>query len=217
MQPVLHGYYRSSASWRVRLALNLKGIEYITQPVHLVREGGEQWSDAYRAMNPAAEVPTLEIDGLVLGQSIAIMEYLEETRPDPALLPAEPSARAQVRRLAEQVNASIQPLQNLRVLQRLSRELGASDDARNAWAHHYIEFGLAAYEALVAKSAGRYSVGDSVSIADCCLIPQIYNADRFGVDLSGMPTIRRVVANLYELPAVQAAHADKQPDAPAHH
>ncbi len=216
MRPVLHGYYRSSASWRVRMALNLKGIEYTSRPVHLVRDGGEQWSESYRAMNPAAEVPTLEIDGLVLGQSIAIIEYLEETRPQPPLLPADPAARAQVRRLAEQVNASIQPLQNLRVLQRLSNDLGATDEARNAWAHHYIEFGLAAYEALLCRSAGQYSVGDSVSIADCCLIPQIYNADRFGVDLGPMPTIRRVVANLYDLPAVQAAHADRQPDAPGH-
>jgi maleylacetoacetate isomerase len=216
METILHGYWRSSASWRVRLALNLKGIEYATQPVHLVKDGGEQWSDAYRSMNPAGEVPTLQIDGLVLAQSLAIIEYLEETRPEPALMPASPADRAMVRRLAEQVNASIQPLQNLRVLIRLKSEIGASEEAKNAWAHHYIQFGLAAYERILLESAGKYSVGDAVSMADCCLIPQIYNADRFAVDLEPMPTIRRVMANLYELPAVQAAHPDKQPDAPAH-
>lgn len=214
-RPVLHGYWRSSATWRVRLALNLKGIEYDYRPVHLVQDGGEQWKAAYRALNPASEVPTLEIDGVVLAQSLAIIEYLDETRPQPALLPADPVSRARVRQLAEQINASTQPLQNLRVLFKLRDDFGADQAARDAWAAHYIRVGLEAYEALLERCSGLYSVGDEISMADCCLIPQVYNADRFGVDLAAMPRIRSICASLSSNPAVVAAHPDVQPDAPS--
>jgi maleylacetoacetate isomerase len=214
-RPVLHGYWRSSATWRVRLALNLKEIEYEYHSVHLVQDGGEQWKSAYRELNPASEVPTLEIDGVVLAQSLAIIEYLDETRPAPALLPTDPVARARVRQLAEQINASTQPLQNLRVLLKLRDDFAADQSARDAWAAHYIRVGLEAYEALLERCSGRYSVGDEISMADCCLIPQVYNADRFGVDLSPMPRIRSICMSLSSHPAVVAAHPDVQPDAPS--
>jgi len=212
--PTLYGYWRSSASWRVRLALNLKGIAYDYEPVHLVEGGGQQWAESYRSLNPMAEIPTLHIDGAYLSQSLAIMEYLEETRPTPSLLPHSRVERARCRQLAEIVNASIQPLQNLRVLKHLAREFGATEAQKSAWAAHYIDFGLRAVEDLLPRTAGFYCVGDQITLADICVIPQIYNAHRFGVDMSAMPRLSEIHARLYTNPAVQAAHADRQPDAP---
>jgi maleylpyruvate isomerase len=212
--PALYGYWRSSASWRVRLALNLKGIPYQYEAVHLVDGGGQQWTESYRSLNPMAEIPTLHIDGAYLSQSLPIIEYLEETRPTPALLPGASLARARCRQLAEIVNASIQPLQNLRVLKHLGREFGAGEEQKNAWAAHYIEFGLRAIEDLLPRTAGYYCVGDEITLADICVIPQIYNAHRFGVDMSTMPRLAEIHARLYTHPAVQSAHAERQPDAP---
>jgi maleylpyruvate isomerase len=210
----LHGYWRSSATWRVRLALHLKGIPFEIVPVHLVEGGGQQWSEAYRALNPTCEVPALEIDGTVLAQSVAILEYLEETRPEPALLPADPVQRAWCRQLVEGINASIQPLQNLRVLQRLEREHGLDAAGCRAWAGHFNTFGLQAFEALLRRSAGLYCVGDRITLADVLLVPQAYSARRFGVDLTTLPEVHRIVEALHAHPAVRAAHAHRQPDTP---
>ncbi len=206
----LHGYWRSSASWRVRIALAWKDLAYDYVPVHLVRGGGEQHAQGYRASNPMRQVPLLALDGGVeLSQSLAIIEYLEERHPAPGLLPADPIARARARQLAEIVNSGIQPLQNLAVLQHL--DTLAVD--RNAWAVHWISRGLEALESLAKTTAGRYAVGDAVSIADLCLIPQLYSSRRFPVDLAPYPTLLRIEAACAELPAFQAAHADRQPDA----
>jgi maleylpyruvate isomerase len=210
----LYGYWRSSCSWRVRIGLNLKGLAYEYAPVHLVKDGGQQNTEAYRALNPMRTVPTLEWSewGLVnrLGQSLAILEYLEARFPTPALLPNDLLLKARVRMLAEMVNSGIQPLQNLVVLQHVKGELKADDRAFGA---HWNQRGLAALETAVKETAGTYCVGDSVTFADLCLVPQLYSARRFGVDLAPYPTLLRIEAACAELPAFQAAHPDRQPDA----
>ena len=212
-EAVLYGYWRSSATWRVRIGLALKGVAYQVSPVHLIADGGQQHSATYRAMNPMREVPTLHIDGLVLTQSLAILEYLEETRPHPPLLPSTPALRATCRQLAEIVNSGMQPVQNLRVLQALEADFGANPAQRKAWAQRWIAHGLDALESAAQHSAGLYLVGESVTLADLCLVPQLYNARRFDVGLDAYPLLRRVDAALAALPAFQVAHPDAQPDA----
>ncbi|MFE8602291.1 maleylacetoacetate isomerase [Archangium violaceum] len=210
----LYSYWRSSCSWRVRIALNLKGLPYEYVPVHLVKDGGQQNSDAYRAINPMRTVPTLEVTegGRVhrLAQSMAILEYLEERHPSPALLPAEPFLRARCRMLSEMVNSGIQPLQNLAVLQRIKAELKGDD---KAWCAYWIDRGLAAFQEVALETGGTYCLGDTVSFADVFLVPQLYGARRFGVDLQPYPLLTRIEAACANLPAFQAAHADRQPDA----
>jgi maleylpyruvate isomerase len=210
----LYNYWRSSCSWRVRIALNLKGLSYTYEPVHLLKDGGQQHTDAYRALNPMRTVPTLEFEegGQVrrLSQSLAILEYLEERYRTPALLPADPLLRARVRMLAEMVNSGIQPLQNLSVLQHVKGELKADDKAFGAY---WNTRGLSALESVVKETAGTYCLGEQVSFADICLVPQLYAARRFAVDLAPYPTLTRIEAACNNLPAFQAAHADRQPDA----
>jgi maleylpyruvate isomerase len=210
----LYSYWRSSCSWRVRIALNLKGLSYEYAAVHLVKDGGEQHTEAYRALNPMRTVPTLEVTegGRVrhLAQSMAILEYLEERYPSPALLPADAWGRAHVRMLAELVNSGIQPLQNLSVLQRIKNELKGDE---RAWPAYWIERGLTAFQTAVKETAGTYCHGNSVSFADICLVPQLYGARRFGVDLKPYELLTRIEAACAGLPAFQAAHADRQPDA----
>lgn len=213
-RPVLYSYWRSSSAWRVRIALALKGVDYEYRAVHLVADGGAQHAPPYRAMNPLREVPALEIDGLVLAQSLPIIEYLEETRPEPPLLPAAPAARARARQLAEVVNAGVQPLQNLRVLQHLGAALGLTADGTSAWARHWIALGFDGLEPLLRETAGACALGDQVTVADLLLVPQVYNARRFGVDLGPYPTIVRLDAALSAQAAFLAAHPDRQPDAP---
>ena len=214
MRPILYSYWRSSCSYRVRIALAHKGIDYDYAAVHLLRGGGEQYGDTYRAKNPQAQVPTFEWEegGVTrrLSQSMAILEYLEERWPDRPLLPRDPYLRGQARRLAEVVNSGIQPLQNTWPMKRLS-ELGVES---RGWAREVMAKGFAALEVAVGEVAGTYSVGDEVSFADVCLVPQLYNARRFELDLSGFPTLVRVEAACQALPAFQAAHPDRQPDAP---
>jgi maleylpyruvate isomerase len=210
----LHGYWRSSCSWRVRIALNLKGLAYEYVPVHLLQDGGQQNSEAYRAKNPMRTVPTLEVSEpgappRYLAQSLAILEFLEERHPSPALLPQDAFGRARVRMLAELVNSGIQPLQNLSVMQHVK---GLGQDEK-AWSVHWISRGMAALQQSVQESAGRYCVGDSVSFADVCLVPQLYACRRFGVDPAAYPVLARIEAACASLPAFQAAHADRQPDA----
>lgn len=206
----LHGYWRSSASWRVRLALEWKGLAYENLPVHLVQDGGQQHTEAYRAKNPMRQVPLLELDqGRALTQSLAILEYLEEVHPVPALLPEDPFLRAKVRQIAEIVNAGIQPLQNLGTLQRVQALGGDSKD----WAREWIERGLAAVEQELSRYAGAFCVGDQLTFADLCLIPQLYGARRFEVDLAPYPHATRIEAACAELPAFRRAHPESQPDA----
>jgi maleylacetoacetate isomerase len=211
----LYTYWRSSAAYRVRIALELKGLAYEARPVHLTHGGGEHRSDAYRRVNPQARVPALAHDGRVLTQSLAIIEYLEEMWPEPPLLPAGPAARARVRAVAQLIACDIHPLNNLRVLQYAREALGASEDARNAWYRHWIMDGFAALEILLTDSAetGRHCHGDAPTIADACLVPQVYNARRYRCDLAAFPTIVRIDAACSALPAFARARPEAQPDA----
>lgn len=212
MSLVLHGYWRSSAAYRVRIALALKGLDY--QPVTHDLRAGEQRAPAYRAMAPQGLVPTLEADGQALTQSLAILEWLEETHPMPALLPSDPGSRAIVRAMALIVACDIHPLNNLRVLQTLKRELGLDEAARNRWAGRWIGEGFAALETLVARHGGGFCFGDAPGMADCCLVPQVYNALRLGIDLAPYPRLMAINANCLALDAFAGAVPERQPDAP---
>ena len=211
----LYSYWRSSAAYRVRIGLNLKGLAYETRPVHLVRDGGEQHADDYRALNPQALVPMLVDGERRITQSLAILEYLDETFPKPALLPADTRGRARVRSLAMLVACDIHPLNNLRVLQYLKRENGLEQPAIDAWMLHWMREGFAAMEAMLADApgTGTFCLGETPTIADCCLVPQLYNARRFALDLSPYPTLVRIEADCLALPAFDAARPESQPDA----
>ncbi len=212
----LYSYFRSSAAYRVRIALGLKGLAYQTLPVHLLKGGGEQHQAAYRALNPQGLVPALQTeDGAVLTQSLAILEYLDEDYGGPALLPQGAVARARVRALSQAIACDLHPLNNLRVLGYLKNELGADDAAKNAWYAHWVALGLQAVEDMLARSAdtGRFCHGDAPGMADCCLVPQVFNARRFQCPLDAYPTIQRIAAACEELPAFQQAAPDRQPDA----
>jgi maleylacetoacetate isomerase len=205
-RPVLFDYFRSSACYRVRIALGLKGVAYEAAPVNLLE--GAQRADAYRERNPQGLVPMLEIDGRRLTQSLAIIDYLDATRPEPPLVPTDPADRSHVLALALTIACDIHPLNNLRVLKYLSRELDAPQEARDAWYRHWIAEGLAALEALAAPAAGRFLWGDSPTLADICLVPQLYNARRFEVPLDDYPTLVRADAEASRLEAFAAAHPD---------
>lgn len=210
----LHAYWRSSASYRVRIALNLKGLPYRVVPVHLLRDGGEQHSAAYRQLNPQARVPLLVDGEFRLSQSLAILDYLEARHPQPALLPDEPRLRARVLAFCHAIAADVQPLQNLSVLHYLEHTLGIDAEARQAWTRHWIDRGLAALEAERAPDdPGRYCFGDRPTLADCVLVPQIYAARRFGANLDRYPQLVAIAERCEALPAFQAAHPDRQPDA----
>ena len=210
---ILYDYWRSSSAWRVRIALHFKGIAFERRVVNLIKDGGEQHTDAFRALNPLGQVPVLvtqEKDGArTITQSMAIIGYLEETVPVPPLLPADPWLRARARQLAEIVNAGTQPLQNLTVLDHVE----AQGLDREAWARHFIARGLAALEAASQETEAKFLVGDAPSIADLYLVPQLYNARRWKVDLAPYPTLVRVDATCSGLPAFVAAHPDAQSDA----
>ncbi len=212
----LYSYWRSSAAYRVRIALNLKRLAHEIAPVHLLRDGGEQRKDDYRALNPQGLVPVLMHGQRVLRQSLAIIEYLDETWPDPPLLPAAARDRARVRALAQVVACEIHPLNNLRVLQFLEHEWSVPLPERELWIRHWVGEGLTALEALLADhpSTGEYCDGDQPGLADCCLVPQVFNAQRFGVDLAPYPTVHRINETCLALPEFAAAHPENQPDAP---
>lgn len=210
----LYNYFRSSTSYRVRIVLALKGLAYEYVPVDL-RGGAQQQAD-YATLNPERLVPLLVLDdGQRLSQSMAIMEYLEEIHPAPALLPQDALGRARVRALMQIIACDIHPLDNLRVLKYLVHELGASHEAKDAWYRHWVRQGLLAYEARLAEQPAAYSHGDQPTLADCCLVPQIYNAQRFACDLSGLPHVMRVFQACEALPAFVQAHPSACPDAPA--
>lgn len=214
----LYSYWRSSASYRVRIGLGIKQLPYEYIGVNLAAGGGEQHAEAFRRLEPQEQVPVLCDGDRVLRQSLAILEYLEEAYElsGEPLLPSEARERARARSLAQLIACDIHPLGNLRVLQYLERELGLDESARLRWLGHWLQRGLAAFEALVADhpSTGDFAEGDFPSIADCCLVPQLYNARRFGVDLSPYPNLCRIEANCMDLEAFQAATPERQPDAP---
>ena len=210
----LIGYFRSSAAFRVRIGLNLKGIAVEHASRHLRK--GEQASPDYVALNPQKLVPTLVLDsGEVLTQSLAILEYLEETHPEPALLPRDAVGRARVRALALIPTADIHPIQNLRVMAYLRDRFGQTEESAFAWSRYWIETGFEAYEASVARDprTGAYSHGERPTLADLCLVPQVFNAQRFKVDMGRYPTIQRIYATCMKHPAFDAAQPAKQPDA----
>ena len=211
----LYTYFRSSAAYRVRIALNLKGLPYEAIPVHLLRDGGQQNHADYRARSPLGTVPTLAVGDESYTQSLAIIEYLEETRPHPALLPATAEGRARVRGLAQTIACDIHPLNNLRVLQYLGKEFGITQEQKDNWYRHWTNVGLAAVEKLLAGNprTGSFCHGEAPTMADCCLIPQVFNARRFNCPLDGLPTIRRIVNACEQLPAFQNAAPARQPDA----
>ena len=212
----LYGYWRSSAAYRVRIALALKAIPYEHVAVHLLRDGGEQRQEPYRRLNPGGRVPTLQTaEGEVIVQSMAILEWLEERFPSPPLLPVDLYARATVRGIAQMIVSDIQPLQNLSVTEHLRDECGWPPERVAGWLRHWIGTGMAAVErALQASSAGRFCVGDSPTLADACLIPQCYAARRFGVDPAGYPRIAAIEAHCATIEAFVAASPERQPDAP---
>ena len=211
----LYTFFRSSASYRVRIALNLKGLKYEQAPIHLRRGGGEHLSAAYKAINPQALVPALEDGGKILTQSLAIIEYLEESYPQPPLLPRDPADKAVVRSMALVIACEVHPIQNLRVLQYVKREYNQSDEQVNRWAQHWINLGLAALEQMIVAQPrrGKFCFGDTLTLADICLVPQLGNARRYGCDLSPCPAIMEIEKNCVALPAFADAAPEKQPDA----
>ena len=209
----LYSYFRSSASFRVRIALALKGLAYDYLPVHLVRR--EQLEPAFGAVSPTRLVPVLKDGDTLLSQSMAIIEYLDETHPEPPLLPADPVGRARVRAIAQDIACEIHPLDNLRVLSFLVRELKVSEDDKNRWYRHWVETGLEAVERELAghPKTGRFCHGDTPTLADCVLVPQIFNAQRFECRLDHVPTVMRVFDACMQLPAFDAAQPSACPDA----
>ena len=207
-QAILYDYYRSSAAYRVRIALNMKGIDYEQRPVNLLESA--QKSEGYRALNPQGFVPMLEIDGHRLTQSVAILNYLDIRFPVPPLIPASAAERAHVVALAMMVACDIHPLNNLRVLKFLKGELGHSQEDVDNWYAHWITEGLRPLEAMAAPKAGQFLYGDAPTAADVCLIPQLYNARRFNVPLDDYPTLVRADENANRLEAFAAAHPDRQ-------
>lgn len=215
MSIALHTYFRSTAAWRVRIALALKGLQYDAVPVHLLRDGGEQHAERYRRLNPQGLVPLLTDGDEVVAQSLAIIEYLDETHPEPPLMPRSPAGRARVRALAQIVACDIHPLNNLRVQQYLASRLGADDAAKQDWMHHWMHAGFEALEAMLVGDprTGACCHGDTPTLADLCLVPQLYNARRFNVELDAYPTLVRIDAHCAGLPAFQSTAPERQADA----
>ena len=211
----LYTFFRSSASFRVRIALNLKGLSYEQVPIHLRRGGGEQFTAGYKQINPQSLLPTLENDGRYLTQSLAIIEYLEEQYPTPPLLPKNAADRALVRSMALVIACEVHPIQNLRVLNYVKKEYNQTDEQVNRWAQHWIDLGLAALEQMITAqpAQGKFCFGDTPTLADICLVPQLGNARRFGCDLSQYPNIMNIERACIVIPAFADAAPEKQPDA----
>lgn len=210
----LYSYFRSSAAYRVRIALNLKGLDYDYAPVHLLRDGGEQLKPEYRELNPDGIVPTLVDGDDVLTQSIAIIEYLEETHPEPALLPGTALDRAFIRSVALQVACEIHPIDNLRVLKYLKHTLKVGEEAKDTWYRHWLETGFSSLEKRLANDprVGKLCFGNTPTLADLCLVPQVFNARRFNIDMSRYPTVERIVDHAGQIDAFARAAPGQQPD-----
>jgi maleylpyruvate isomerase len=211
---ILHNYFRSSAAYRVRIAMHLKGLSFDYLPVHLTRDGGAQFSPSYSAMNPQQLVPLLDDNGFQLSQSLAIIEYLDEKFPQVRLIPESLEGRARVRQIALAIACDIHPLQNLRVLKYLTGTLGLSEEAKTDWIKHWLQLGLQALEADISRtsSRGQFCYGDHPTLADCALIPQMSSAARFGVDSTAFPTLRMIYERCEAMPEFAAAHSGKQVD-----
>uniref|UniRef100_G3MM10 Uncharacterized protein n=1 Tax=Amblyomma maculatum TaxID=34609 RepID=G3MM10_AMBMU len=208
LKPVLYSYFRSSCAYRVRIALAWKHIDYEYKGVDLMKDGGEQHSAEYFKVNPMMQVPALVHNGESFTQSLAIIEYLEDKFPEPRLLPKDLVQRAKARAVAELIVSGIQPLQSLDIMRLLD------ESKRNEWAAHAITKGFKALEATLAKTAGKYCIGDQVTIADTCLVPQVYKANHYKVDVTQFPTLLRISTALESLPEFKAAHPSRQPDTP---
>ena len=211
----LLNYFRSSASYRVRIACNLKGLPYEYVPIHLNRNGGEQFGPEFSELNPQQLVPLLQDGGALVAQSMAILEYLEERYPDAPLLPSDILARAQVRQIAQYIACDVHPLNNLRVLKFLTSGLQLNEDQKTRWVVHWLETGLSALESQLKQSStrGAFCFGDTPTFADCCLIPQLFNAKRFGVDIKRFATLSAIEKNCQEMEAFRLAQPGLQPDA----
>jgi maleylacetoacetate isomerase len=213
-QPTLYGYFRSSCSWRVRIALAFKNITPTQVPVHLVQDGGQQHGLAHHLRNPMHQVPVFEVHGEQLAQSMAILGYIEEMHPNPSLLPDTPMQRAKCMQFSEMINAGIQPLQNLAVMQRLQKSHGWTKQQALEWSAHWIHSGLLALEAFTESVSGQYAIGDDITLADCCLYPQLYNAKRFGLSMDDYPRIAQIEANLSKVDAFITSDPSRQADTP---
>ncbi|MDJ0834894.1 MAG: maleylacetoacetate isomerase [Acidobacteriota bacterium] len=212
---VLYSYWRSSCSYRVRIALELKEQAYEYRGVHLVRDGGEQHRSDYRQLNPMGQVPYLIHKNVGLAQSMAAIEYLDAVHPQPRLIPTDPVDGARVRQLCEMINTGIQPLQNLGVLQYLGRHHDLDGEGKAGWSRHWMELGFSAFERELETHAGKFCFGDTPTAADCFLIPQVYNARRFKLDLGAFPHITRITETCEAMPAFKRAEPSVQPDAQA--
>lgn len=212
----LYSYFRSSTSYRARIALNIKGLDYDIIPVHLLRDGGEQYKPEYRALNPQAAVPTLDDNGFALGQSLAIIEYLDDTHPDPALVFGDAQTRARIRQLSLAISCEIHPVNNLHVLQYLTGEMGLSDEQKKQWYAHWCREGMAQVEQILEQigADGPYCMGEQVSMADTCLIPQLYNLRRFNVPYDDFNCVAAIEAHCLEQDAFKKAAPENQPDTP---
>lgn len=210
----LYSYFRSSASYRVRIALHLKNIEFEYVPIHLLNRGGEHLAEAYKQLNPMAQVPTFVHNGKAIAQSMAILQYIDQIWPQPSLFPEDPFKKALVLQISEAVNSGIHPVQNLSVLNYLTQELNLSDDQKKGWAKHWIQTGFEKLERLVATTAGNFALGSLLTAADLFIVPQVYNARRFGVDMESFPHLSRLESNCLNLEAFERAHPDNQPDTP---
>lgn len=215
MKPRLYSFWRSSAAFRVRIALNLKQVDYDIIPTHLTKKGGDQLQPEYESKNPNRLIPLYERGDVRIHQSLAIMEYLDELHPEPPLLPSDLVDRAWVRALALDIAADIHPINNLRVSRYLVRQLGVSEEARSAWYRHWVATGLASIEAQLGSDSrvGRFCYGDQVTIADACLVPQLFNALDAKMDMSVYPTLMGILAECMALPAFIHASWEQQPDA----
>lgn len=209
----LYSYFRSSAGWRVRIVLALKGLDFDLVPVHLLRGGGEHLTPEYAETNPQGLVPALEDEGSVFAQSLAIMEYLEETHPEPCLLPGDAKGRAEIRAFCQAIACEIHPLNNLRVLKYLVRDLGLDEETKLAWYAHWIQEGFRPVERLLERGEGPFCFGAEPTLADACLVPQVFNAERFNVDLSAFPKIQAVNAACLAHEAIAVTLPSLQPDA----
>lgn len=210
----LYTYFRSSTSYRVRIALYLKGLTFTTKPVHLLEGGGQQHAPEYRTLNPAGEVPTLIHNGKVLSQSFAIIEYLDEVFPEPRLFPSSPFDKAKVRQICEHINCGIHPIANLKVQQYLTKQLSQTEEQKNQWVTHWIREGMDALEKLLLQTAGEFAYGNSLTAADLFIAPQVFSSKRFGVGLDNYKTIQSVYERVMKIDAFNKAHPHVQPDTP---
>jgi maleylpyruvate isomerase len=210
----LYNYYRSSASFRVRIALNYKNLSYEYLPVHLIREGGEQYKSDFQAINPQSLIPVLQEGDQIITQSLAILEYLEETHPTPALLPKDPIQRAQIRAFAQAIVSEMHPVNNSRVLNYLKDELKVDEDEKLAWYHHWLQIGFTALEKIIIQNnSGLFCFGAQLSFADICLIPQIRNAYRFNFAMDAFPRLMKIYEHCLSLDCFVKAQPEQQPDA----